>query len=345
MGATQLAVPRLRAVHVNRLLAVHPFNESRSLGGRMIYQTTNLRVDLKAHGQVPARDTGIHPASTATEDKEEHSALHKQSQTMSQIVSEGVFASVVPDPKQLMADLQSCGLLAASGIVPDTFYQLGDHSKMGLPASYGPVSKQIFDLLEAAKGNYYILDYDVVMSEHRADNPGSFFRALDGIFSRNDHPVIHTAWTQRGGELKHSLLNHILSVEKLSIDPASAIGLMTAWFKDTNHCPVWALPGQPPVFHSYDFELGSKSGMAPHTDVTVGNNVLRTHHFKLVDQYLADIAKGLEGIGHEIGKRVNVKLPEGSTARQWSHSSHVDFMLHILDHVTNIGTPNISQDG
>lgn len=346
MGATQLTVPQLRAVHANRWLATRPFHESKNIGGRMIYQTTKVRIDLRAHGQASGKVTGLHLSAAAAPDgQEEHVELKKQPQTASQLVFEGDLASVVQDPKQLMTDLVACGLVDAKGAISESFYDITDHSKMGLPDSYAPVLPDVFRLLTDARRNYYTLGYDIVMGEHRAGNPLSLFRTIDTVFSRDEHPAIHTAWTQRAGELKHSLLAHILSVEKPSIDPAAAIGLMTAWFKDTNHCPVWALPGQSPVFHSYDFELASKSGMAPHTDVATGNNVLRTHHFKLEEQYLADIVKGLEGIGHEIGKRVNINLPDGSQARRWNHSSQVEFMLYILDHVNSFGTPNIKQEG
>jgi len=343
MGATQITSGQLRVGHVNKWLAVRPFNESRNLSNRTIYQTTNLSISLRSPGQVQGRPTGIHPVSPQALTADDSTEFKKQPQTASQLVFTQDFAAVVPDPKQLMNDLASCGWIDGHGIVSESFYDLSDHAKMGLPESYSPVSDKIFGLLQAARRNYYILGYDVVMGEHRADNPLSFFGALDGLFSMQDHVAVHSAWTAKNGEMRHSLLSYILSAETPSVDPAEAISRMNSWFKDTNHCPIWAPPGQPPVFHSYDFELAQESGMAPHTDLPVGGNVIRTHHFKLASEYLADIAKGLENIGQTIGKRVNVKLPDNSRFRLWTHSSHVDFVLHVLENA-RFGTPNIQQD-
>ncbi len=344
MGATQLTIPQLRAMHVNRWLAVPRFNEAKPIGGRTLFQTTNFRLEIKPDGgQVP---TGVYPSRDKALAPEDHSEVRKQPMVKTHLVRMQDLAGVGADPKQVMSDLVSCGWVSAQGRISDSFFGLTDASKMNLPASYGPVAGNIFELLRAARDNYYILCSDIIIGAKRADNPIRLFRTTDGIFSKDMHPSIHDIWTGKGGSLRFDLLRHILSVEQTSMDTEKAVGVMNAWFKDTNHCPFWIQPDQPHIYHAYDFELvqGDRSGMEPHTDQNIGANIMRTHHFKLAPGFLADIVKGLQDIGNTIGKRVNVKLPEGSQSRPWNYSSQVELMLSVLEHA-NFGTPKIQQDG
>lgn len=346
MGATQMTSGQLRVGHVNRWLAARPFNEAKSLSGRMIYQTTNFKV-VGISGQVAARPSGTQQSLQASALGTEHVELKKQPQKVTHLIQARDFASFVREPKQLMSDLMASGWIDAHGMIADNFFGLTEPSKMNLPLSYDPVSKDVFALLQAARNNYYKLYYDMVMNEHAADSPLTLFRAIDGVFSDPGYSAsIHDAWTGRGGEMRHDFLLHILSVETPTIDQSIAIERMNAWFTDSNHCPVWAQPGQPPIFHSYDFKASGddKSGMDPHTDEPVGNVLKRTHHFRLAAPYFIQIVSALENIGKHISRGVNVKPSEDSQIRPWNHSSQVAFMLDVLGHA-RFGTPNIREEG
>jgi len=345
MGSAQITAAQLRVNHVNRWLTTHPFNEAKSLSGRMIYQATSFNV-VGIPGQVVVRPAGPQQSFQASALGTEHVELKKQPQKATHLIQAGDFASVVRDPGQLMSDLMASGWIDAQGIIADNFFGLTEPSKMNLPLSYDPVSKDVFALLQAARNNYYRLYYDMVMNEHVADGPLRLFNAIDVVFSNPDHSAsIRDAWTGRGGEMRHGLLSHILSVETPTIDPSTAVERMNAWFTDSNHCPAWAQPGKPNIFHSYDFQISSdgRSGTDPHTDLPVGNVLKRTHHFRLSQQYFEKIVAGLESIGSHIGKKVNVKPSEDSQVRPWNHSSQVAFMLDVLGQA-RFGAPNIKEE-
>jgi len=346
MGPTQMPAAQFRIGHVNKWLSNHPFNESKVLDGRMMCQTVNYSVVPKTPVQASARPAvPVQAAVIGVADDQVE--LKKQPLKVSGLIQSADLASVGVEPRQLMADLVNCGWINDRGIVADSFFELTEPGKMNLPLSYDPVSRQVFDLLKATKGNYYLLSSNIAMNEHRADNPLTLFSAVDGVFSHPDHSAfVREAWTGRGGEMRHSLLLHILSVETPTIDPSAAVERMNAWFTDLNHCPAWAQPGQPNIFHSYDFKVSGdgKSGKDPHTDETIGNVLKRTHHFRLAASYFTQIVAGLENVGKYISKDVNVKPSEDSKVRPWNHSSQVAFMLDVLGHA-RFGTPKMSGDG
>ena len=322
------AAAQIRMNHVNKWLHAGHFSEvARSASGRVTYLANRFTLAAKP---LYSMSTGIYSKHSQQLQTPDNVMSGSQVVHCSSLVRRDDFSEISTDPANLMKYLQEKGLIDEKGFIAEA---PSDQSPVSIPESFGVVWDDIMRVFARVKNNYQELLMDLLIGAEKADNPIALFRALDKEFSGIPRGLVHDAWAANGGKLKQDLLRHIMLIERPVVAPDYAIVVMNQWFSDRNRSFYWKTPGADcAIYHHFDFSRvsGDRSGMEPHTDQASGADIHRTHHFKLADAFFPVIFKGLESVGNTIGKTLNARLPEGSSAKRWDYFLMGDFIAFVL---------------